>query len=289
MNLLMISLLLISLLFSGSLASTDENICTTECQFCCRDQECKSQDECKGSFTAFIILGIVAGSIVGLIILRLLCKKFKICVKTPNSEKKSSERSRSAYKKPKKSKAASKSPRDKVSARSKDKLVDDKNYSEVDNDSIVDGRRKRSGESKKDEDLEQGTKKVNFAENENNVSHEVQEIQTFEKKKSIPQPGGDSKPLENKSSTKPSSSKPSSDKRSSSKGTSSGDRKSGDKKSSDKTRSSSKGAADRNARPSSSSGSKSRSQSSGNKGKSSDSKGGPSKRSSSKGKMNNDV
>jgi len=222
---------------------------------------------------------------VGLIILRLLCKKFKICVKTPNSEKKSSERSRSAYKKPVKSK----SPRDKVSARSKDKLVDDKNYSEVDNDSIVEGKRKKSGESKKDEDLEQGTKKVNFAENEINVSHEVQEIQTYEKKKSVPQPGGDSKPIESKSSTKPSSSKPSSDKRSSSKGTSSGDRKSGDKRSSDKTRSSSKGAADRNARPSSSSGSKSRSQSSGNKGKSGDSKGGSSKRSSSKGKMNNDV
>jgi len=292
MSQLLTNLLIFSLLISGSLAATDDNICDSVCEFCCRDKICRSQEECKGNFSAFVILGIVAGSLIGLVLLRLLCKKFGICVKSDKPENKNKEKSRSAYGKNSKAKAASKSPRDKVSARSKDKLVEDRNYSTIDNDSIVErdlNNRKKSGESKKDEDLEQGTKKVNFADN-NDESQVVQkEVHTYEKKKSVPQPGGDNKPLENKPTSKPSGNSKPSDKKSSSKGTSSGDKKSSDKKSGDKTRSSSKGAGDRNGRPSSSSGNKSRSQSSGTKSKNTDSKSSGSKRSSSKGKVNNDV
>eukprot|EP01017_Pseudomicrothorax_dubius_P028764 TRINITY_DN3441_c0_g1_i1.p1 TRINITY_DN3441_c0_g1~~TRINITY_DN3441_c0_g1_i1.p1 ORF type:complete len:247 (-),score=51.43 TRINITY_DN3441_c0_g1_i1:77-817(-) len=63
-------LVILLLSASGLLAVTSENICDTDCEFCCRERQCRTKAECEGDFSALKILAIVVGCIVALVILR---------------------------------------------------------------------------------------------------------------------------------------------------------------------------------------------------------------------------
>jgi len=140
----LITLLLVSFT-SFTSAVTDENICDTQCQFCCREKTCRSEDECKGNFSPFIILGAVAGGLVGLIVLRKLYVYLK--GKTPDPKEaanKNRSRSRSRNARPKKekkdTKPLKKSDKTKSSkARSREDVSQkpEEVYLQIDNESIV--------------------------------------------------------------------------------------------------------------------------------------------------------
>mmetsp|Transcript_19209 Transcript_19209/g.16482 ORF Transcript_19209/g.16482 Transcript_19209/m.16482 type:complete len:99 (+) Transcript_19209:87-383(+) len=93
--------LIITLIFSATLHSVlsqTENICETECAFCCRDRQCRSKEDCEsGDFSAFVIAGIIAGSLVGLCLLRWLCKKYMAKMKANQSKNKDKKKSGSSW------------------------------------------------------------------------------------------------------------------------------------------------------------------------------------------------
>jgi hypothetical protein len=64
------TLLILNCLLAVTFAVSDDNICAESCQYCCRNKQCQSQSTCKGNFQPFIILGCIAGGLIGLFIAR---------------------------------------------------------------------------------------------------------------------------------------------------------------------------------------------------------------------------
>jgi hypothetical protein len=130
----LIALLLVAFASFAS-AVSDENICDVQCEFCCREKTCHSESDCKGNFEPFIILGAVAGGIIGLFVLRKLYTYMKGKNPQPRDGKRQPRsRSRNSSRPKKESKPSSKPGKKapKEGAQKKEEV-----YLQIDNESIV--------------------------------------------------------------------------------------------------------------------------------------------------------
>jgi len=183
-------LLLVSLV-SQTYAVSDENICAEDCQFCCREKQCRSEDECKGNFQPFVILGIVAGALVALFVLRkvyLYLKQENAKKTKANSGKKSARQTRSKAKAPSKSK--SKPSRSKSMKKEEKKSLKEEAYINVDGDSVISPDSSIVRNDQASQDLEKGNPKSDSnvkskGEIKDNKENEKTEKQKEDKKKDM--------------------------------------------------------------------------------------------------------
>lgn len=173
------------LLFQLSLVESvsDDNICTTTCQYCCRNKECQSEKTCKGNYKTFIILGGIVGGIILLFVVRYLWVQYQKKNANRQPRQKSTRAKTSRWKarakrpasedKKKKEKKEKKEKEKTKKAKPVKKELLAKRSDEVflnvgDNDSII----TPDATSKKDDDIEKGPRSDRKGNSKNDLKSE---------------------------------------------------------------------------------------------------------------------
>jgi len=113
------TLIILNCLLAVTFAVSDDNICEQSCQYCCRNKQCQSQSTCKGNYQPFIILGCIAGGLIGLFIARRIYVHYRNKAAIARGEDPKAKRERRPWRRSRKTKSPAKEKKDKESVERK--------------------------------------------------------------------------------------------------------------------------------------------------------------------------